>query len=256
MKKNESTNANEIAIVVGSTGVMGQVIAKNLSKLGLKVLAVGRDEGKLLQLRKTIPGLITCATDISQDFSIEAIQKLVDLQVRIVVHGPGVETAGGVADAPIPAIIDAVNIKVGGLLRTVRAVDSFLQQNSRIIAIGGTLGFEPAASAAAQGICNAALSNLVKQLSLYYGGRSITSHLIVPGPTLSGRLERLAASRAKMEGKSVDAVLYAMRSESPIGEFTTPEQVAWAIETLLSPHASVMTGSAMFLEAGRLKSTP
>ena len=53
-----------------------------------------------------------------------------------------------------------------------------------------------------------------------------------------------------------DEVLAQMRSESAIGAFTTPEQVAWAMQMLLAPEADVLAGGTLFMDAGRRKGLP
>jgi NAD(P)-dependent dehydrogenase (short-subunit alcohol dehydrogenase family) len=152
---------------------------------------------------------------------------------------------------PTAALADAVNIKVGGMLRLVRAVDGHLIRGSRLVAIGGHYGFEPSAYAAAAGVANSALANVVRQLSLAYGARGITAHLVAPGPADSERLRRVASDRATLAGVSVEDILAGMASESSLASFTTPEQVAWAVSLLLSPEADAMTGSALMLDVGR-----
>jgi NAD(P)-dependent dehydrogenase (short-subunit alcohol dehydrogenase family) len=174
----------------------------------------------------------------------------------MVVHGPGVAVAGGILDAPTAALVDAVNIKVGGLLRLVRAVDPHLRAGSRLVAIGGHYGFEPTVYAASAGIANAALVNAVRQLSLAYGARGITAHLVAPGPADTERLHRVAADRARQRGIDSAAVLAEMCAESSLGTFTTPEQVAWALALLLAPEADAMTGSTLMLDSGRRRGLP
>jgi hypothetical protein len=73
-------------------------------------------------------------------------------------------------------MVEAVNIKVGGLLRLVRAVDERLAAGSRGLRSAGHYGLEPTAYAAAAGVANAALFNVMRQLSLAYGKRGVTAH--------------------------------------------------------------------------------
>jgi len=47
-----------------------------------------------------------------------------------------------------------------------------------------------------------------------------------------------------------------MKKESAIGEFTSIEQIAWAVETLLAPEANALAGSTLFMDAGRRKAIP
>jgi NAD(P)-dependent dehydrogenase (short-subunit alcohol dehydrogenase family) len=246
----------ELAVVVGATGAFGKAMVDRLAAAGLGVVAVARSVDSLAALRDRVPGLVACAADIADDAAIEAIAAAVDRPVRMVVHGPGVAVAGGILTAPTGSMVDAVNIKVGGLLRLTRAVDGRLAAGSRIVAIGGHYGFEPTAYAASAGVANAALANVVRQLSLAYGPRGVTAHLIAPGPADTERLRRVAADRAALSGISVDEVMAGMLAESSIGRFTTPEQVAWAVSILLAPEADAMTGSSLMLDSGRRRGLP
>ncbi|MEX1166912.1 MAG: SDR family NAD(P)-dependent oxidoreductase, partial [Hydrogenophaga sp.] len=121
-----SVSLKHIAIVVGSTGAMGQVITQRLTEAGLQVVAVARSADALKALAERVPGIRPCPADIANDAAIDAIRAQLDAPVRMVVQGAGVATAGGVLDAPTAAITDAVNIKVGGMLRLVRAADERL----------------------------------------------------------------------------------------------------------------------------------
>lgn len=247
---------SEIAVLVGATGAFGSAIGRRLLGAGLGVVAVARSADSLQALAAEHPGIRPCLADIADDTASDAIRAAIDKPVRMVVHGPGVAVAGGILTAPTSSMVDAVNIKVGGLLRLVRAVDDRLTAGSRIVAIGGHYGLEPTAYAAAAGVANAALLNVVRQLSLAYGARGITAHTIVPGPADTERLHRVAASRAEQRGCSTAEVLDELRAESSLGALTTPEQVAWAITLLLAPEADAMTGSALMLDAGRRRGLP
>lgn len=248
-----------IAVVVGATGAMGAVITQRLVDHGLQVLAVARSEDALQTLALAVPGAVPCVADIGDDSAIAAVRTALQPlpgPVRLVVQGAGVATAGGALSASTAAVVDAVNIKVGGLMRLVRAVDGRLATGSRLVAIGGHYGFEPTAYAATAGVANAALANLVRQLSWAYGPRGITAHLVAPGPADTDRLHRVAAARAERDGVSTDQVLAQMKAESAIGAFTTPEQIAWAIQLLLAPEADALAGGTLFMDAGRRKGLP
>jgi NAD(P)-dependent dehydrogenase (short-subunit alcohol dehydrogenase family) len=252
--------ARELAVVVGATGAFGQPIVERLIGRGLTVLAVARTAQSLAGLAERFgPALVPCVADIASDEAIEAIRVCVAAQgaaVRMVVHGPGVAVAGGILSAPTASMVDAVNIKVGGLLRLVRAVDEQLTARSRLVAIAGHYGLEPTAYAAAAGVANAALFNVMRQLSLAYGPRGITAHTLAPGPADTERLHRVAADRARLQATTPEAVLDAMRADSSLGQLTTPAQVAWAVALLLDPEADVLTGSTLMLDAGRRRGLP
>ena len=246
----------EWVVVVGATGAFGSVMVERFVQRGLGVLAVARRVEALAALAEKYPGLRPCAADISTDAAVDTIRQAIPGPVRMVVHGPGVAVGGGVLTIDTAALVDAVNIKVGGFIRLVRAVDTHLLPNSRLVAIGGHYGFEPTAYAAAAGVGNAALVNVVRQLSLAYGERGITAHLVAPGPADTERLRRVAADRARLQGTTVESVLESIKADSSLHAFTEPGQVAWALEMLLAPEASAMTGSSLMLDAGRRRGLP
>ncbi|MBD3654939.1 SDR family oxidoreductase [Marinobacter sp.] len=249
-------SAAETAVVIGATGAFGRVIASKLLGRGLDVLAVARSKSALEALQNELPGIRACCADVASDESTNVITRALTGPVRAVVHGPGVGVAGGILNADIDILNEAVNIKVGGLLRVVRATERHMRQGSRIIAIGGHYGLEPSAYAASAGVANAALVNVVRQLSLGYGPRGITAHVIAPGPAETERLRAVAAARAEQDGVSVQQVLNQMLSESSISQFTKPEQVAWAVSLLLDEEAEAMTGSTLMLDSGRRRGLP
>jgi NAD(P)-dependent dehydrogenase (short-subunit alcohol dehydrogenase family) len=249
-------NQQDMVVIVGGTGAMGHVITRRLATTGVQVLAVARTEQALQGLVEAVPGVRPCVADIGDDSAIDAIRSQLSAPVRMVIQGAGVATAGGVLSAPTASVVDAVNIKVGGMLRLVRAVDGHLRRGSRLVAIGGHYGFEPSAYVCTAGVANAALANLVRQLSWAYGERGVTAHLVAPGPADTERLRRVATDRGVRDGLTPEAVLDQMRAESAIGAFTTPEQIAWAIQLLLAPEADALAGGTLFMDAGRRKGLP
>jgi NAD(P)-dependent dehydrogenase (short-subunit alcohol dehydrogenase family) len=250
------TDRQETAVVSGGAGAIGQAIVRRLAARGLDVLVVGRNSAALQALAADEPGVRPCAADLSDDAAILTIAARLDRPVRMVVHCVGVAVAGGVLEAPTAALTAAFDLKVNGFLRLARAVDARLSRHSRLVAIGGHYGLEPSAYAATAGVGNAGLMNLSRQLSLALGPRGVTAHVIAPGPADTERLRSVAQGRAHRDGSTVEAVLAAMARESSLGQFTTPAQVAWAVETLLAEEADAMTGSTWMLDAGRRRGLP
>lgn len=251
-----NSRVQETVVVVGGTGEMGQLICQQVAEEGYDVLAVARTEAALGGLVKEHDNIRACVADISNDDATGQIAAHLSQPVRALVHGPGVATAGGVLTAPTSALSEAVNIKVGGMVRLVRACDPYLVAGSRLIAIGGHYGFEPTAYAATAGIANAAVANLIRQYSLAYGDRDITAHLLAPGPADSQRLKRVAQARAEREGVDVESVYATMQGESAINKFTPLGSVAWAVKLLLDPMADALAGSTLFMDAGRRRASP
>jgi len=251
-------DAKQLAVIVGATGSMGKVISARLQSSHLGVVAVGRNEAALAALAREVPGLRPCVADVASDQAIDAIRRQVDRPVRMVVHAAGLPASamGSLLKVSTASVAESLEIKVGGMIRLVRAVDEHLVPGSRLVAIAGHLGLEPTAQAANPGIANAALINLMRQYSLLYGKRGVSAHVIAPGPTETERLGRAIASRAAAAGITEAAYRDEMRQESPLNAIATSEQVAWAVALLLAPEAEVITGSTLALDYGRRHGLP
>jgi len=247
----------EQAIVVGAGGSLGTVIVDGLMSAGLQVIGIARSTASLADLAARHPGtFVPLVADMGTDDAVEVVRAAISKTVAMVVHAPGVPVAGGIKAAPTAALVEACNIKVGGFVRLVRAAEPFLRKHSRLVAIGGHYGFEPTAYAATAGVANAALANVVRQISWAYGGSGVTSHLLAPGPADTERLHRVAETRGAASGQTTVDVLDEMRAESAIGALVEPAQIAWAVRLLLDKEADVLAGSAMMLDAGRRRGLP
>ncbi len=178
------------------------------------------------------------------------------IEVAALVHAVGAPLAGSVLEARPGDILHALDLKVNGLLRLIRSVENRLTAGSRIIAIGGNLGFDPTPMSAIPGISNAALANVVRQLSRHFGDRGVTAHLVAPGPVDTPRLRVRAAQEAEQLGVSLEQVVAGYASASPIGRLISTEEVAWAVELLLSPEAAAMSGSTLFVDGGARTALP
>lgn len=240
------------AVVVGATGAVGGAIARRLRAAGLEVVAVARDATALIKLADDDPGIRPCPADIGTDDGQAAISKQTESggPVRLVVQATGLPKTGPLAQVDPDALGTVVALKLGGLLRLVRAVEDRLEPGSRIVAIGGHFGSEPDPQACAAGITNAALANLVRQLADSYGPRGVTAHLVAPGPLDTERLRGIAASAAQSRGVSVEDVLAEYRAHSPLGRLTTTGEVAWAVAQLLAPEAAALHGATLALDSG------
>lgn len=248
-----------LSIVVGATGALGRGIVARLLTEGHHVLAVARsrtDLGALVAAHAPAPLRAYAADGADEGFGVAVAGAVGEEQVRLVVHGPAAPTAGGILEAPVGAILDAVDVKVGGLLRLVRGLGPALGPGARVVAVGGSLAYDPQPDAATSGIANAALANAVRQLNRALTPGGVTVHVVAPGPVDTPRLHRLAEAEAARRGVSVDVVLDEARAASPAGHLTRVEEVAWAVARLADPEAAALGGSTLLLDTGRRTAIP
>lgn len=238
---------HEWAVVAGASGALGSAISDALRARGLAVLGLARHGNESAGLMEV---------DLRDEDSVASVADRVDGAVRALVHVAGPPLAGGVANVDTGSVLEAVDVKVNGLLRLVRAVDDRFVAGSRIVAVTGHLGYDPVPASVSAGVANAALAALVRQLAAAYGRRGVTCHAVAPGPVDSPRVDRLIEHLADAGGLSAQDARQRLLDEASVDRFATPADVAWAVALLLDDAATVMNGSTIFLDGGRRTSIP
>ncbi len=238
-------------VVSGATGALGSAIVGRLARAEVPIIAVARSKDALESLGAQFPGIQTIVCDLRSDSPV-----IDETRISGIVHAAGAAFGGGVLDVDPAAILDGIDLKVNGLLRLIRSVNSGLVEGSRIIALGGNLGLDPVAGAAVPGVANAALANLIRQLSRAFAPRQVTAHLISPGPVDTERLRMRAADEARFSGTAPEEIYAGYASSSPLSRLTTPAEVAWAVQLLFEPEAVALAGSTLFLDSGIRTSIP
>jgi NAD(P)-dependent dehydrogenase (short-subunit alcohol dehydrogenase family) len=244
-------------------------VVGRLTRRGLPVLAVARGVDELKALAADCELVTACPADIGRNEAIEAIGSALSGSgptrpgltgpalagagtgpVRIAVFAAGLPVRGSADSIDPDALAAGCNIKAGGLLRLLHAVRDRLVPGSRFVAFAGSLGLEPRAHEAGPGAVNAAMFNLMRQISLLYGPRGVTTHTLSPGPADTPRLHRIAAAVAAERGVAEEQVWAEYAAQNSLGRLPTVDELAWAVELLLDPEADLLHGSVLYLDAG------
>jgi len=242
-------------VVVGAAGALGRAAVQQLARSGHELVLVGRSLAALEDLAAEVPGARAIACDVTSDDSVAALAAEVG-PVRMLVYLPAAPTAGGIDQAPVEAILAAVDVKVGGLLRLIRSLtpDTATPDRAVAVVVGGNLAYDPIPHAATSGIANAAQANAVRQLQS--SATNWRFHVVAPGPVATERWEQLAAAEAEKRGTDIEVIRAEQTASSPLGRLTEPEEVAWAITMLADPKAAALHGSTLLLDTGRRTAIP
>jgi 3-oxoacyl-[acyl-carrier protein] reductase len=100
----------------------------------------------------------------------------------------------------------------------------------------------------------AAVANWSKTLAGEVAKYGITVNNVLPGATLTVRLQSIIETKASKTGMSKEDVEKEMLQEIPMQRFANPSEIANAVGFLASPAAAYITGINVPVDGGRTSS--
>ncbi|ULN32673.1 SDR family NAD(P)-dependent oxidoreductase [Mycolicibacterium smegmatis] len=234
-------------IVTGGAGVIGQAICRRLLQSDYVPVAADLkpavDQLDLTQENTT--GALKVAMDVSDR---ESVQSAVDSVVEDgdTLYGL-VNCAGILRDSFLGELDEAklelmFQVNIAGMARVTDAVAPHLREGSAIVNIGSLTGhFGRFRGASVYGATKAGIAAYTRYLAEELAPRGIRVNNIAPGVIRAP----MSPSMARVSGGEEISASYAMLKR--IGE---PEEVAEAVEFMLSPRASFITAQTLLVDGG------
>jgi 3-oxoacyl-[acyl-carrier protein] reductase len=249
------------ALVCGSTQGIGLASARELARCGARVILVSRNSEKLDEV----------CTSLNSEFPNDHIYRAVDfsdwrqventanglvqdgIAVHILVNNSGGPAAGPIATALPDEFIAAFNqhlvcshVLMQAFLPGMKAAGF-----GRIINIISTSVKQPLAGLGVSNTVRAAVGNWSKTLASELGPFGITVNNILPGATLTGRLEQIIKNKAHKSGRTEEEITAEMLHEIPAARFAKPEETAAAVAFIASDNAAYINGINLPVDGGR-----
>jgi len=240
--------AGKRAIVTGGSRGIGKVIARVLAAEGVDVAISARGEEQLKAAaqelasasgRRIVPIVANTRSDDDVKRLVDtAIQQLggVDILINNAALPGGISTATKLEQIVDEQVLEDINIKVVGYLRTARALAPHLVAKGwgRIINIGGLAIHRTGRPVAT--LRNVGVAAITKNLADELGPKGINVTAVHPGATRTERTEKAAeAELAKNAG---------------IGRIVDAKEVAWVVAFLASPLSVAINGDAIPIGGG------
>lgn len=249
------------ALVCGSTAGIGKAIAQSFSEEGVSVTLMARDQEKLNGVKNHL------IAKIGQDHHVlvadfndpEAVKSLIndyckEHQVDILINNTGGPKPNPAYESPVEDYLQAFRQHLVCNQHLVQAILPGMKKGGfgRIINIISTSVKQPIANLGVSNTIRGAVASWAKTLSKELGGFGITVNNVLPGFTITGRLQSLIQSKSKDAGKSMDEITAEMHMQIPAGRFAEPHETADAVLFLASAKAAYINGINLPVDGGRL----
>ncbi len=225
------------ALVTGATQGIGAAIANRLAGLGVRVTAVGLDQGDG-SLRPEVQVRIA---DVSSADSVAALFADVG-ELDLVVNCAGIIKRGAEHDPAVFEQVLAVNLT--GTMRVCTAAREHLKPRAGcIVNIASMLSFFGGSLVPGYAASKGGVAQLTKSLAIAYAVDGIRVNAVAPGWIATPLTQALQDDPARSGP---------ILARTPLGRWGKPADVADAVAFLSTPAASFMTGVILPVDGGYL----
>jgi 3-oxoacyl-[acyl-carrier protein] reductase len=127
------------------------------------------------------------------------------------------------------------------------------QGGGSIVFITSTWVRQPAPGSVLSASMRSALAATVKAIGTELAPHGVRVVQVQPGATGTGRMEAILEAKASANGTSRETELAGVVANIPLGRWATPEEIADVVAFLASDRASFMTGSAVTVDGGAVR---
>lgn len=251
------------AFVGGSSKGIGKAVAIELALLGANVTLVSRSPENLASTLRELDDsqgqhhdLLAADFSDSVDLRRKVSLLLQTKNIHILVNNTGGPPGGSVTGATVDEFLQAFNNHLVCNHLLVQSMLPGMKDDGygRIINIISTSVKQPIAGLGVSNTIRGAVANWAKTLAGEVGPFGITVNNVLPGATMTGRLDEIAEARAAKAGTTAGAVFENWKKEIPLRRIGEPKEVAAAVAFLATPAAAYISGINVPVDGGRTKS--
>jgi NAD(P)-dependent dehydrogenase (short-subunit alcohol dehydrogenase family) len=259
----ENPHEGKVAIVTGAAKGIGAVVTEHLARDGAQVVLVGRDTAALEAHARLIDEkyptreslVITC--DVTDEAHVLEMTRAaakrfggIDFLVNTAGGTGPIETAA--QDYPVEEFRMILELNViGTFLPCKHAIPHMIARGGgRIVNLAGTSGLRGYRNRSGYSSSKWAVRGLTRTLALELGPYDITVNDVCPNVTNGERMKKIVATKAKRLGKAPEEVYADFAAQTALGRFVEEDDIANAIDFLVSDGAKNITGHDIPVDAG------
>lgn len=254
---------NKVALVCGSTSGLGLAIANTLAQEQCKVVLNGRDETRLARAVTRIStgeaDVLGYAADVSvADDAVALVERTVTElgSIDILLCNAGGPAATIFTDTQPDKWQAALDLNLLSTITLCRAaVPHMLDRNwGRIVCLTSVAAKEPLPGLILSTTARAGVLGFAKSLADELATSQVTVNVVCPGYMQTERVDDLVRERADREQRDAAEIERELVARIPMRRMGKPEELAHAVAFLSSEQAGYITGVALQVDGGYIRS--
>lgn len=249
--------AGKTALVTAASRGIGRAVAERLAAEGMTVVAGSRSgDGRVEEIESG--RIISHPADLSDAERTGALVN--DVVEQFGALGTLVMNTPGPAITPVLATTWADwESAHDTLLRPVvqlvtRAADVMATAGGgTIVLLTSTWVKQPKEGGVLSAAYRAAAGAMLKTLSIEMADKGVRLIQVMPGATGTDRMHNIVAAKSATNGTTVDDEIAKVVAEIPLGRWAEAAEIADVVAFAASPRSSFMTGSAITVDGGAVR---
>jgi len=254
----------KVAFVAAASQGLGRAVAEELANEGASLVINSRSPEKLELVAAEIHSrtgvdVIAAAGDLSMTDDLERVVGQANDHfghIDILVTNIGGPPAGPFENHDAKTWEAAIQSLLISVIDLTRLVIPGMKQRrwGRILNVTSIAAKQPVQNLILSNSLRAAVTGFAKTLADEVAEYNVTVNNILPGYTLTERVEQLAGTVAERDGISIAEAKRRWESEIPMQRLGRPDEFAALAAFLVSERASYITGSSIAVDGGWIRS--
>lgn len=250
-----------VTLVVGAGHGIGRAVATGLAASGHR-LALADVDAQGLSETAAATGtashpVTTHELDVRDDDAVRRVVSDIESTVGPVTslaHVAGILHTGSILDSNIDDFRNIFDVNLFGLLNVIQSVGRAMRvrRAGSIVVVGSNSAGVPRMSMGAYGSSKAASTMLTRILGLELAQYGIRANIVAPGSTDTDMQRSMWADPTDDTNARgvIDGDLNTYKAGIPLGRIASPEDIADAVEFLLSDRARHITMQSLYVDGG------
>lgn len=255
--------AGKVALVTGASSGLGFALAGELAREGATVIICSRDRERVRNAAARLSDqcgrtVLSCVADTSKEDDraqlISWVRRAVAEPDILVINSGGPPAGPFESHAP-ERWVEAIDQHLGAAVHLARETVPAMRTRrwGRIITITSVSLKQPANGMILSNTARAAVLGFARTLANEVAKDGITVNNMMPGYTLTDRIDALSEQIAKQRGITQKKVIAQWEAEIPMGRLGTAAEFAALGVFLCSARASYITGTSIPVDGGWIK---
>jgi len=254
----------KVAVVAAASQGLGFAVAEELAAEGARVAICSRDAKRIEAAAKEIAArtgaqVFGVVADVTKPADVDRfVQAAVERwgTVHIAVANAGGPPAKEFDDITLEEWHQAIELNLMSAVHLARAVVPLMRKQKwgRLLFITSVSVKQPIEGLLLSNSIRSAVAGLAKSLANECGRDNVLVNTVMPGYTRTERLEELAATLSQQRGVSREEIERGWVAMTPLGRLGEPKELGALVAFLASERASFITGTAIAVDGGRVKS--